>query len=307
MRDILVVGSVNVDISVRAERIPQPGETVRADELELLAGGKGLNQAIGARRLGGRVRMIGRLGDDRLAEIPEHALDEARVETSHVRRVAGSKTGTALIVVDGHGQNAIAVAGGANRTLMPEDLRGALAAFRASGVLLVQLELRLETVETALELARENSVKTILDPAPARSLPDPLLRRVDVLTPNESEAERLTGVAVRDVESAALAGRRLQERTLGDVVVTLGPRGCVWVWATGFEHVPTPAVRPVDTTAAGDAFNAALAIELARGKPVGASLELALRAASASTLRRGAAPSLPRADEIDARLEESEL
>ena len=222
MRDIVVVGSLNVDVSLVAEHLPQPGETVRAEQLELGPGGKGLNQAIAAARLGGRVRMVGRTGDDRFAEIPLAALDEAGVETTYVEALPGHHTGTATIVVDRvSGQNQIAVAGGANRALSPEHVRDAIAAFRASGVLLVQLEAPPETVDAALELGRELGLVTVLDPAPARELPDELLRKADVLTPNEDEAERLTGLPVRDVESAFAAGSALRERSQGDVIVTL--------------------------------------------------------------------------------------
>jgi ribokinase len=294
VRDIVVVGSLNVDVSVRAEHLPLPGETVRASALEIGPGGKGGNQAIAAARLGGRVHMVGRVGEDAFAEIPRAALEEAGVDTAFLHGLPGAHTGTALIVVDeATGQNAIAVAGGANRQLAPEAVADAVAAFRASGVLLVQLEAPLETVEAALDLARETQVRTVLDPAPARELPDPLLQKVDILTPNETEAEALTGLRVQDVESAAAAGSALRDRTLGDVIVTLGERGCVWVFASGFEHVPAPQVQPLDTTGAGDAFNGGLAAALARGESLGAAIRFAARAGAAATLQRGAARAMP--------------
>lgn len=301
MRDIVVVGSLNLDVSVQATRIPRPGETVRAAGLSIGPGGKGLNQAIAASRLGARVHMVGQLGDDRFAEIPEAALRDAGVDSSYVRRLPGRHTGTALIVVDQtSGENAIAVAAGANRALSPQHVQDAVAAFRGSGVLMVQLELPLETVETALDLAKENALVTLLDPAPARELPDTVLRKIDVLTPNETEAEFLTGIRVRDPESAAEAGARLRERTLSDVLVTLGAAGCVWVWSTGFEHIPTPRVEAVDTTAAGDAFNAGLAVGLARGEPIARALRTAVRAGAAATLRTGAAAAMPTAEDLAA-------
>ena len=300
MRDIVVVGSLNVDVSVRGDRIPRPGETVRARDLVLGPGGKGLNQAIAASRQGGRVHMVGCVGDDRFAQVAKDALREAGVDASHVQPLPGEHTGTALILVEAEsGQNAIAVAGGANQAVRPDDVRDAVAAFRASGVLLVQLELPTETVETALDLARENALITILDPAPARELSDGLLRKVDILTPNALEAELLTGVPVHDLESAAEAGRRLQERTLGDVLITLGAEGCLWVWPTGFEHISAPRVEALDTTAAGDAFSGGLAVELARGESIGGALRNALRVATASTLRRGAADSMPTCKEVE--------
>jgi ribokinase len=301
MRDIVVVGSLNLDVSVQATRIPRPGETVRAAGLSIGPGGKGLNQAIAASRLGARVHMVGQLGDDRFAEVPEAALRDAGVDASYVRRLPGRHTGTALIVVDQtSGENAIAVAAGANRALSPQHVQDAVAAFRGSGVLMVQLELPLETVETALDLAKENALVTLLDPAPARELPDTVLRKIDVLTPNETEAEFLTGIRVRDPESAAEAGARLRERTLSDVLVTLGAAGCVWVWSTGFEHIPTPRVEAVDTTAAGDAFNAGLAVGLARGEPIARALRTAVRAGAAATLRTGAAAAMPTAEDLAA-------
>ncbi len=301
MRDLVVVGSLNVDVSVQGARIPRPGETVRADGLAIGPGGKGLNQAIAASRLGARVHMIGRIGEDRFADVPEAALREAGVDASYVRRIPGQHTGTALIVVDAHsGENAIAVAAGANRELTPRDVQDAVAAFRASGVLMVQLELPLETVEAALDLAKENALVTLLDPAPALELSDTLLRKVDILTPNESEAEALTGIRVRDPESAAEAGARLRERTRGDVLVTLGSAGCIWVWPTGFEHVTTPRVDAIDTTGAGDAFNAGLAVGLARGESIERALHTAVRAGAATTLRSGAAAAMPTAKELEA-------
>ena len=301
MRDIVVVGSLNVDISVQADHIPQPGETVRADGLGIGPGGKGLNQALAARRLGARVHMVGRVGEDRFAEVPERALQQAGVNANYVRRVPDHHTGTALVVVDASsGETAIAVAGGANHQLSPGDVQDAVAAFRASGVLMVQLELALDTVEAALDLARENALVTLLDPAPVLQLSDTLLRKVDILTPNASEAERLTRIRVRDPESAAEAGARLRERTGGDVLVTLGAAGCIWVWPTGFEHVSTPRVDALDTTGAGDAFNAGLAVGLARGEPIARALRTAVRAGAAATQRPGAANAMPTPDQLKA-------
>src|SRR5258705_7539371 len=286
MRAIAVVGSLNVDISLRVPRFVKPGETLRATALELGAGGKGLNPAIAAARLGGRVHMVGRVGVDPFAEIALAALRAAGIDATDVESVVGERPGLATITVDeSTGQNQIAVAAGANRRVSVEHVRDALSVFRAAGVLLVQLELPPETVDAALELARANHVRSILDPAPVRELSDETLARIDVLTPNEVEAEALSGVRIGDVESAAAAGAVLQAKTRGDVVVTLGAGGCVWVHATGFEHVPAPPVRALDTTGAGDAFNGALAVALARGEPLSRALREAVRAGTAATLR----------------------
>lgn len=294
MRDILVVGSLNVDVSVRSTHIPRPGETVRAKGLVIGPGGKGLNQAIGARRLGAPVHMVGRLGEDRFAEVPEAALRAEGIDMSHVHRLPGHHTGTALIIVDERsGENAIAVAAGANHELRPEQLQQALDCFRVSGVLMVQLELPAETVETALDLAREHGLITVLDPSPVRELSDGLLAKIDLLTPNETEAELLTGISVDGPESAARAGRQLQQLTSGDVLITLGAAGCVWIGAHGSEHIPAPRVEARDSTGAGDAFNAGLAVGLAAGEPLERALRTAVRAGAAATLCSGAALSMP--------------
>jgi ribokinase len=299
MRDIAVVGSLNVDVSLRVPRFVAPGETLRATGLEIGPGGKGLNQAIAAARLGGRVRMIGRVGVDPFAEIALSALREAGVETAYVEALVGERTGLAAITVDeSTGQNQIAVAGGANKRVTVEHVRDAVSAFRAAAVLLIQLELPPETVDAALALARANHVRSILDPAPVRELSDETLAKVDVLTPNEGEAEALSHMKIDGIESAAAAGAVLQARTGGDVIVTLGAAGCVWVHATGWEHVPAPRVRALDTTGAGDAFNGALAVALARGEPISRALREAVRAGSASTLRRGAAAAMPRPSDL---------
>jgi ribokinase len=301
VRDIVVVGSLNVDVSMRVPRFARPGETLRASGLELGAGGKGVNQAIAAARLGGRVRLVGRVGVDAFAEIPLAALREAAVDTTYVERLVGHHTGLATILVDeSTGQNQITVAGGANKHVSAEHVRDAIAAFRASGVLMVQLELPAETVDAALEMARAHHLKTVLDPAPVRELSNETLARVDVLTPNETEAEALSGVTIKNVESAARAGAVLQARTGRDVVVTLGAEGCVWAHATGFEHVPAPRVRAVDTTGAGDAFNGGLALALARGAPLSIALREAVRSGTAATLKRGAAAAMPSPGDVSA-------
>jgi ribokinase len=298
MRDIVVVGSLNADVSLVAERLPRPGETVRGSALEIGAGGKGLNQAIAAARLGGRVHMVGRVGRDRFADVPLEAAREAGVLDTYLESV-DTPTGAALIVVDPAGENQIAISPGANARVDAEAVLDALAAFRSSSVLLVQLEIPLEGLSTALDTARDERATTVLDPAPVSGdLDDALLRKVDVLTPNESEADVLSGVTVRDVESAARAGARLRERTQGDVVVTLGELGCVWVSSTGFEHVPAPKVKPVDTTGAGDAFNGGLAVALSRGEPFPRALHYAVRVGAAATLKRGAAAAMPDEDDL---------
>lgn len=294
MNDIVVVGSMNVDIALRASKIPSPGETVRASDVVLGPGGKGLNQAIAAARLGATVHMVGQVGEDRLADVPLSALADAGVDTSYVKSCSDRATGTAVIVVEEvGGQNAIIVAGGANGLVSPDWVRSAAPAFSSARVLLVQLEVPDESVEAALALAAEQGLIRILDPAPYRPLSDDLLGRIDVLTPNENEASRLAEMEVIDRDSAALAGRKLQAKTKGDVVITLGHQGCVWVSASDLVCFDAPEVESLDSTGAGDAFNGALAFGLANGEPMERALERAVAAGSASTLRAGAAASMP--------------
>ncbi len=300
MNDIVVVGSLNVDIALRAARIPSPGETVRASDVAVGPGGKGLNQAVAAARLGAVVHMIGQVGKDDFAEVPRSALIAAGVDATHVGVCSDRTTGTAVIVVEEvGGQNAITVAGGANGLLSPDRIRGASSAFSVSKVLLVQLEAPEDTVMTALELAGEHGLVRILDPAPFRPLSDELLGLVDVLTPNESEASLLAGMDVCDVSSAVLAGKRLRERVRGDVVITLAGEGCVWVSASDAVHLAAPQVASVDTTGAGDAFNGSLACGLANGEPMVRALERAVAAGAASTLCMGATASMPTQREIE--------
>jgi ribokinase len=294
VNDIVVVGSLNVDITMRAPRFPKPGETLRASELLLGPGGKGLNQAIAAARLGARVQMVGCVGSDPLSEVVLSALTEAGVDTAFVDLAKDATTGTAAIVVDEtSGENAIVVAGGANGLLSPEHIARAAGAFEGAKALLVQLEAPDDTVDAALELAGRHGLIRILDPAPFRLLPDALLRKVDILTPNQIEASQLVDFDVTDVPSAVQAGRSLLGRIGGDVVVTLGDAGCVWISDSGDQHVPASRVEPVDTTGAGDAFNGALAQGLANGDRMEGALLRAVAAGTASTLNHGAAPSMP--------------
>jgi ribokinase len=306
MRDVAVVGSLNVDVSVRAERLPRAGETVRAHDLEIGAGGKGLNQAIAAARMGARVHMVGRVGDDAFGQLALGALAGAGIDTSHVLSTPDEATGTALITVEeATGQNAIAVAGGANARVTPADVTAARDAIAASAVVLVQLELPDATVEAVLTLARACGAQSILDPAPARSLPAELLRRADVLTPNETEAELLAGQLLGDPDAERAAAELLHGRTGAELILTLGERGCLWAGSKGIQRFEAPRVRALDTTGAGDAFNGGLAAALAAGAGMQAAIRQAIRSGSAATLRRGAAAAMPTPEDLDRYIPEA--
>jgi ribokinase len=290
---IVVVGSLNMDLVTRAERIPQPGETILGGDLQTFPGGKGANQAVAARRMGAQVAMIGRVGQDAFAAPLLQALGEAGVDSSHVLQDPSAATGVAIIVVDQRGQNSIVVCSGANAHLSPQDIRSAESTIAGADALLLQLESPLETVREAAEIARDHGVRVILNPAPARPLPEALLRNVDVLVPNESEAALLTRLPVEDIPQVEAAAARLHEMGAEAVVVTLGERGALYLYKGESHRVPAFEVTPVDTTAAGDAFMGGFAVALAEGKPFAEAVRWGNAAGALATTKMGAQPSLP--------------
>jgi len=300
VKRILVVGSSNTDLIIRVPRLPRPGETVLGGEFSTAAGGKGANQAVAAARAGGRVTFVARIGADGFGDRALANIESNGIDARFVLRNEGAPSGIALITVDERGENSISVASGANALLAAADIERAGEAFAAADILLVQLESPLDAVAAAVREARKRGVPVVLNPAPARDLDDDLLRLVAVLTPNEHEAGLLAGIAVKDERSARDAARRLRDRGPATVVVTLGERG-VYAVAPGFEaHVPAFKVEPVDTTAAGDVFNGALAVALAETLPLPEALRFAQAAAAISVTRPGAQPSAPTRAEIEA-------
>jgi ribokinase len=296
---ILVVGSANVDFTVALPRLPVPGETVTGGTLLVNHGGKGANQAVAARRLGADVRLIACLGDDAAGRAIREALGAEGLDVTGVVSTGEALTGTALIVVDGEGRNQIAVAPGANRCLDVETVRRQAAAIAWADVVVCQLETPLPTVSWVLGEARRRGVVTILNPAPVPDGPLDVWGDVEYLTPNAGEAARLSGVAVTDRVSAAEAARALRARGVGTVVVTLGEDGALLVSAEAVAHVPGTPVTAVDTTAAGDAFNGALAVALGERLALRDALRFANTAAALACTRRGAQPSLPSRAEVD--------
>jgi ribokinase len=296
---VVVVGSSNTDMIVRVKRLPRAGETVLGEEFLTMSGGKGANQAVAAARAGAQVSLIARVGRDTFGDRAIAGYADDDIDTTHVSRDRSRASGAALIFVARDGANSIAVASGANNTLSPLHVKRASAAIAAADVLLLQLETPLETVEAAARLAIGKGVRTILNPAPARPLPDLLLRRVSILTPNESEAELLTGIRLNGISAVERAVRKLMRRGVAQVIVTLGARGALIANEHGTELVPGFRVRAVDTTAAGDIFNGALAVALAEGQPLHKSVRMANAAAALSVMRMGAQPSAPARRAID--------
>ena len=299
-RRVLVVGSANVDFTVAASRLPAVGETVSGGTLLVNHGGKGANQAVAARRLGAEVRLVACVGDDASGRGIRAALQAEGIGVDGMMVTADAATGTALIVVDGQGRNQIVVAPGANWRLSVEHVRARADDFAWAQVVMCQLETPPDTLAWALAEARRRGLVTLLNPAPVREgIADDVWRLVDYLTPNEGEAERLSGIAVRDAGSAAAAGRALRGRGVGAVIVTLGSQGSLACTARDDIRVPAFPVEAVDTTAAGDAFNGALGAALAGRDPLPDALRFASAAAALACTRRGAQPSLPTRAEVD--------
>jgi ribokinase len=297
-KKIVVVGSSNTDMIVRAARIPRPGETVLGGKFLMAAGGKGANQAVAAARAGAEVTFVTRVGNDLFGQRAVQGFRRDDINVEFVKRDRAAASGVALIIVDARGENCIAVASGANARLSPADVRAAAKAIAAADILLMQLEVPLETVTAAAAIAVRNGVRTILNPAPARALPPGLLKNITVLTPNESEASRLTrGAGVRRLNHQKAAG--LLGRKVPSVVLTMGAGGSYILSSRDKGIVPAFKVKAVDTTAAGDVFNGCLAVALAEGNSLPAAVRFASAGAALSVTRLGAQPSAPFRPEIE--------
>jgi ribokinase len=295
---IVVVGSSNTDMVVRVPSLPRPAETVIGGTFFTARGGKGANQAVAAARAGGSVSLIACLGDDALGDETLLALADDGIALDGVRRIAGTRSGVALILVDEAGENSIAVASGANALLAPEHVAPCVALLSPGDVLLTQLETPIESVLAAARAARRAGARVILNPAPARALRDELLALVSVLTPNESEASMLAGVPVGAEHGLEEAAAALLARGVAAVVITLGARGAYVATAELRESIPGHRVEARDTTGAGDVFNGALAVALAEQMSLRDAVRFANAAAAISVTRDGAQPSAPRREEI---------
>ena len=298
MSRIIVIGSSNTDMVIKTEKLPVPGETILGGIFLLNPGGKGANQAVAAARLGGKVTFITKRGNDLFGNQTVGLLMREGIDTQYIVKDPELPSGVALITVDSAGENSIVVAPGSNGNLLSEDIPASIFEESKYEILLLQLEIPIETVEYSAVAASEHGIKVILNPAPACKLPDNLLKHTWLITPNETEAEALTGVKINDIISAESAAVSLQERGVKNVIITLGEAGA-FVKSDNYSGIVQGIkVIPVDTTAAGDVFNGALAVAISEGKELNEAVRFANIAASISVTRMGAQASAPYRNEI---------
>ncbi|EMC1015508.1 ribokinase [Enterobacter bugandensis] len=297
--NLVVLGSINADHILNLETFPTPGETVTGNQYQVAFGGKGANQAVAAGRSGANIAFIACTGDDDTGERVRKQLASDNIDIAPVSVVEGESTGVALIFVNAEGENVIGIHAGANAALTTERVEAQRGIIAGAEALLMQLESPVESVLTAAKIAHENHTTVVLNPAPARVLSDELLALVDIITPNETEAEKLTGIRVENDNDAARAAKVLHAKGIGTVIITLGSRG-VWASVNGEgRRVPGFKVKAIDTIAAGDTFNGALATALLEGKAMDDAIRFAHAAAAIAVTRKGAQPSVPWRKEID--------
>jgi len=296
---IVIVGSSNTDMIIKVPHIPKPGETILGGKFSTAAGGKGANQAVAAARAGGEVTFIARVGEDMFGEKAIQGFKEDKINIDNIHKDPDAPSGVAEIFVDKKGENSIAVASGANLNLSPHDIREAESVIANSDILVMQLEIPVETVKAAAKIALENGVKVILNPAPAQKLDDSLLQDFSIITPNEIEAEMLTGIKVTDQISAKQAADVLLAKGIETVIITMGKKGAFYVTTAKSELISGFPVKAVDATAAGDVFNGALAVALGENKSLKDAVSFANAAAALSVTKLGAQPSAPKRSEVE--------
>lgn len=298
-RKILVVGSSNTDMVIKTEHLPRPGETVLGGTFFMNPGGKGANQAVAIARLGGYVSFICKTGSDIFGHQSQQLFEEEGIDTSYIFSDSKNPSGVALITVDAHAENCIVVASGANAALLPSDLASAVEAIEEADLVLMQLEIPMDTVEYVAEAAYRKGKKVILNPAPAQALSPSLLRHLSIITPNEMEAEMISGIRITDENSAREAARAIVGMGVECVIITLGAKGALIHCDGADEFIPALRVEAVDTTAAGDVFNGALTVALAEERSLAEAVRFACKASAISVTRVGAQSSAPYRIEVD--------
>ena len=298
MKKIIVIGSSNVDMVVRTSHLPAPGETILGGEFFMNQGGKGANQAVAIKRLGGNLIFMAKLGNDVLGRQSVGYFKKEGIDTRYIALDEDSASGVALISVDDHAENSIVVASGANMLLNEQDVDKMLEEMCEGDILLMQLEIPLQTVEYAARKAFGKGVKVVLNPAPARSLPKELFRHLYMVTPNRIEAEMLTGIKIANDADVEKVAEEICAMGVKNVIITLGSKGCL-IREEGVSYrIDAFKVEPVDTTAAGDTFNGALCVGLSEGMDLKQAAVMASKASSIAVTRMGAQPSIPYREEL---------
>lgn len=298
-KKIFVLGSCNTDMVIKSDRLPVPGETILGGTFIMNPGGKGANQAVAAARLGGNVTFITKTGNDLFGKQSVQQYNEEHIDTQYISSDPNNPSGVALITVDKSGENCIVVAMGANSTLVPADFKNAEDDLKKAGVLLMQLETPMSTIEYAAELGNKNGVKVILNPAPAQSLSKVLLSNLYMLIANETEAEMISGIKVKTFSDAEKAADEIYAKGVEKIIITMGSQGALLKDGDHFFEIPAYKVQAMDTTAAGDTFCGAIAVAIAEGKTLEEGVKFATKCSAITVTKMGAQSSIPTRKEVD--------
>ena len=298
MKNICVIGSLNMDLVVNVDKMPKPGQTIIGSNFKEVPGGKGANQAVAMARLNGNVSMIGKVGEDGFGQTLINALKNDKVDTTYIKTTKGA-TGVALITVDNNAQNSIVVSPGANFEVKEEDIDNNIEAIKNSDIVVLQLETPLNTIKYALKKSKELNKYTILNPAPALKLDDEIIKNVDLLTPNETELEIISGVSIEIEEDIQKAAQIMIEKGVKELIVTLGSKGSLYINKEKSIFKKAYKVEAVDTTAAGDSYTAALAVALSKDQSIEEAMDFASKVGALSVLKEGAQSSLPTLEDVE--------
>jgi len=298
MKKICVIGSLNMDLVVNVDTMPKPGQTIIGSNFKEVPGGKGANQAVAMARLNGNVSMIGKVGEDGFGQTLINSLKNDKVDTTYIQTTKGA-TGVALITVDKNAQNSIVVSPGANFEVKEEDIDSNIEAIKNSDIVVLQLETPLNTIKYALNKAKELNKYTILNPAPAVKLDDEIIKNVDLLTPNETELEIISGVSIETEEDIQKAAQIMIEKGVKELIVTLGSKGSLYINKEKSMFKKAYKVEAVDTTAAGDSYTGALAVALSQDKNIEDAMDFASKVGALSVLKEGAQSSLPTLEDVE--------
>lgn len=297
MKNICVIGSLNMDLVVNVDTMPKPGQTIIGSNFKEVPGGKGANQAVAMARLNGNVSMIGKVGEDGFGQTLINSLKNDKVDTTYIQTAKGA-TGVALITVDKNAQNSIVVSPGANFEVKEDDIDNNIEAIKNSDIVVLQLETPLNTIKYALNKAKELNKYTILNPAPAVKLDDEIIKNVDLLTPNETELEIISGVSIETEEDIQKAAQIMIEKGVKELIVTLGSKGSLYINKEKSMFKKAYKVEAVDTTAAGDSYTGALAVALSQNKNIEDAMDFASKVGALSVLKEGAQSSLPTLEDV---------